>query len=292
MLNVALLLGLALIYTFQSLFAKLFSDRYSGEERFSSPVFSVIYGLVIGLATLAINGFLYRPSTLTLIMGLLNGVIVFVYNLALIESSRRGPYSFVMICNLSGGLLMPLFALSILRIETLSLVRGIGVALMLCAFVLLNLKGEKQEKPQKGFYFWVILLCVVNGTFSVLLSLQTHYMSGAERSEMLVTTFLFSGIISAVYLAGIARKKTVAAFRMSWKALLFALGSCIAATAAANFVMYMYSIMSDTVVNATNQGGILVFSVLVSMILFRERMNWKQIVGSVVALVAVILLNL
>lgn len=292
MLNVAFLLGLALIYTFQSLFAKLFSDRYTGEAKFSSPVFSVIYGLVIGLATLAINGFVYRPSVLTLTMGLLNSVIIFLYNLALIESSRRGPYSFVMICNLSGGLLMPLFALSILRIETLSLVRGIGVVLMLCSFVLLNLKGEKQEKPGKGFFFWVLLLSVVNGTFSVLLSLQTHYMAGAERSEMLVTTFLFGGVISLVYLVLIARKKTVAVFRMSWKSLLFALGSCVAATAAANLVMYLYSIMSDTVVNATNQGGILVFSVLVSMIFFRERMNWKQVIGAVVSLVAVILLNL
>ncbi len=292
MLNIALLLGLALIYTFQSLFAKLFSDQYTGEERFSSPVFSVIYGFVIGVATLAMNGFAYRPSMLTLMLGLLNGIIVFVYNLALIEGSRKGPYSFVMICNLSGSLLLPLFVLSILKIETLSLVRGVGVVLMLAAFVLLNLKGEKQEKPKRGFYFWVILLCLVNGTFSVLLSLQTHYMGGAERSEMLVTTFLFAGMISAVYLAAVSRKKFIASFRMKPKALLCAVAACAAATAAANLVMYLYSVMSDTVVNATNQGGILVFSVLVSLILFKEKMNWKQIVGSFVAVVAVVLLNL
>ena len=290
-MNILLLILLALIYTFQSLFAKMYSDRYIGEERFSSPVFSVIYGFVIAFCTLAINGFSYHPSLFTLLMGIGNGLVIFLYNLALIEGSRRGPYSLVMICNLSGGLLMPLFALSICGMETLSILSIVGVCLMLVAFVLLNLKDGQQQKPKKSFYFWILFLAIVNGSFSVFLSLQTNLMAGEERSEMLVTTFAFGGLFSLLYLLLTARKKFISTFRTSWKAFLCALGSCVAATAAANLVMYLYSVMSNTVVNATNQGGILVFSVLVSLLFFKERMNWKQVVGAVVAVVAVILLN-
>ncbi len=291
MLNIALLLILALIYTFQSLFAKLFSDQYTGEAKFSSPVFSVIYGFVVGFLTLAMNGFVYSPSLLTLLLGLANGVVLFLYNLALIEGSRRGPYSFLMICNLSGGLLMPLFVLGIMGIEGITWVRGIGVILMLAAFVLLNLKKESQ-KAKKSFYLWILLLFTVNGLYSVFLSLQARYMNGGERGEMLATTFLFGGIISAVYLLITAKKKFVSTFRMKPKAWIFAVSSCVAATVAANLVMYMYSTaLPVTVINASLMGGILVFSVLVSLMLFKEKMNWKQVVGALIAVFSVVLLN-
>ena len=291
MLNIALLLILALIYTFQSLFAKLFSNQYTGEARFSSPVFSVIYGLFIGLLTLAMNGFSYEPSLWTFLFGLGNAVVLFLYNLALIEGSRRGPYSFLIICALSGAILVPMAFFGILGTEWITLIRGVGVLVMLVAFVLLNLKKESQ-KAKKSFYLWILLLFFVNGFYSVFLSLQARTMGGAERSEMLTTTFLFSGIISAVYLLCSSRKKFFSTFRMKPKAWIFALCSCIAATGAANLVLYMYSTdLTDTVINATHQGGILVFSVLVSMILFKEKMNWKQIVGSLIAVLAVVLLN-
>lgn len=292
MLDIALLLGLAFIYTFQSLFAKLFSDQYTGEAKFSSPVFSVIYGATIGLLNLIMSGFVYQPSLATFLLGLGNAVVLFLFNWGLIEGSRRGPYSFLMICTLSGAILVPLFFFRILGLEHISWIQAIGVIMMLGAFVLLNLKKESQ-KAKKSFYLWILLLFFVNGFYSVFLSLQTRIMNGAERSEMLVTTFLFSGVISAIYLLSQSRKKFISTFRMKPKALIFALSSCVCATGAANLVLYLYSTdLSNTVINATHQGGILVFSVIMSMILFKEKLNWKQMVGALVAVAAVVLLNL
>ncbi len=292
MLNIALLLGLALIYTFQSLFAKLFSDHYTGQAKFSSPVFSVIYGSTVGLLNLIMNGFSYQPSLPTLLFGLGNAVALFLFNLALIEGSRRGPYSFLMICNLSGAILVPLIFFGVLGYDSISWIQGVGVLMMLGAFVLLNLKKETQ-KAKKSFYLWILLLFTVNGSYSVFLSLQARVLNGSERSEMLVTTFLFSGIISAIYLLTQSRKNFVSTFRMNPKALILALSSCVCATGAANLVLYLYSTeLSDTVINATHQGGILVFSVVVSMIFFKEKLNWKQMVGALVAVGAVVLLNL
>lgn len=291
MLDILLLLFLALLYTFQSLFAKMYSDRYTGEAKFSSPVFSVVYGFVVALITLAINGFSYHPSPATFWMGFANGLILLIYNVALIEGSRRGSYSYLMICNMTGGLVLPMVVFSIAGFEQLTPLCWVGFALTLLSFVLLNLK-KGEDKPKKYFYVLILLLALVNGTYGTLLSVQSRLMSGGERAEMLVTTFLFGGIFSVLYLLFISRRRFVSTFRMPAKAWMFALGSCVSAMAAANLLMLFYSYMSVTVVNATHQCGILVLSAVESALLFKERLRPLQIAGIATCLAATILLNL
>ncbi|MBQ2273018.1 MAG: EamA family transporter [Clostridia bacterium] len=291
MLDILSLLFLSLLYTFQSLFAKLYSDHYTGDAKFSSPVFSVVYGFVVALITLALNGFSYHPSPATFWMGFANGLILLIYNVALIEGSRRGSYSYLMICNMTGGLVLPMVVFSIAGFEQLTFIRWIGFALTLLSFVLLNLK-KGEDKPKKYFYALIILLALVNGTYGILLSVQSRIMSGAERAEMLVTTFLFAGIFSLLYLLLISRRRFTSAFRMPLKAWMFSLGSCVSAMLAVNLLMFFYSYMSITVVNATNQCSVLALSALGSTILFKERLRPLQIVGIGTCLAATALLNL
>ena len=286
-----LLILVTVIFTLQSLFAKMYSDHHTGQSCFSSPVFSVIYGFFCAIATVAMNGFVYQPSVETLLLGLVNGVVVFFYNFSLIESSRRGPYSFLMICNLFGGLLVPMFVSLVFYDQKLSVFQWIGVGVMLVAFVLLNLKGENQEKPKRFFYFWSILLGVVNGLYGSILNVQSELFSGGERSEMVTTTFFSLGVLSLGYLALISRKQFFSAFKVGKKSLLFALGACASATAAANLLLYLLSQMNPTVIYVTDLGGVLALSVLASVILFKDRMNRFQIVGTVLCLFAIAIMN-
>ena len=303
-----LVLIVTLVLTLQSLFTKLFSNHYTGEESFSSPVFSVFYGFVVAAVTFVCSGFSYNPSKLTLLLGILNGVFLFVYNYALIEGSRRGPFSFVMICNLFGGVLTTMGVMMFvpLLVQTVwgkdsslwfapqgfTVLQGVGLGVVLFAFVLLNLKGKNQEKPKRFYYFWAILLGLVNGGYSAVLALQSA-LRPDDKAEILVTTFFFGGLFSLIQLASVSRKRFFSAFRMSRKAWFFAIGACLIATLAANLLTVILGMFENAaIVNATNNGGILIFSAIFSFLLFGEKMNRNQLFGAVLCIAALILLNL
>ena len=84
-----------LLYSFQTLFCKMFSDRYPGKSELSSPVFCIIEAIFITLATYAFNGFHFFVSPLTILFGILNGLILFGYNTSLIKAGTLGSYAFV-----------------------------------------------------------------------------------------------------------------------------------------------------------------------------------------------------
>ena len=67
---VVLLAALVILYSFQSLFLRLYTASRGCEGEMQ---FSVVYGVFAGICTLAINGFVYAPSWITLLLG------VFVY---------------------------------------------------------------------------------------------------------------------------------------------------------------------------------------------------------------------
>ena len=55
---------MVVLYSFQSLFLKLFSSSRSADED-TSTVFSISYGAFAGIATLLVSGFRFAPSPVT-----------------------------------------------------------------------------------------------------------------------------------------------------------------------------------------------------------------------------------
>ena len=176
--------------------------------------------------------------------------------------------------------------------NNLSWMQWISVGMILVAFVLLNLRGEKQEKPKKFYYLWVLVLAVTNGLYGTLLDVQSSLCDGAESSEMVVTTFFFSGVFSLIHFGCVSKKHFLRSFRFGWKSYAFALCACACATGAAKIMMYLLANMNTTVIYASDNGGTLIFSVLSSMLFFKEKMNVKQIVGTILCVVSIVLLNL
>ena len=133
---------LVVLYTFQSLFQKLFSTHYeSSSAALTSTVFSISYGAFAGLSTLIVTGFAFAPSPATWVCGLVNALALWTYNTCMIQASRTGSYSFQMIAMLFGGIVLPMVFNAIFLGTALSALQLFAIALMLVSFVLMNLKG-------------------------------------------------------------------------------------------------------------------------------------------------------
>ena len=181
--------------TLQSLFSRLYSDRYPRETGMASALaYAIFYGAFIGLATLALEGFAFAASSATWILGVANALVLSLYNLSLLQAGICGGYAALMVSLLSGGILVPAVSNAVFLGQALGAAQLAGIALLLLAIVLMNLRGLSVAGQSRKFYLWCALLFLSNGLYGALLSAQAQLAAGAQRGEMIAITYLGSAL--------------------------------------------------------------------------------------------------
>ena len=285
---------LVFLYSLQSLFCKMFSEKHDcGSAALTSTVFSICFGGVAGFATLVINGFRIAPSNITLICGLLNAVMLLIYNTAMVQASRTGSYSFQMICMLFGGSVLPMIYGVLFLNGSFTALQLIAIAMMLVSFVLMNLKGLSLKGSSKKFLFWCLTLFMSNGIYSILMNVQQLSMEGAQRNEMIILSYLGMAVLYAAMQLCKDQKALVQGFKIPKKPLLYLAICCTSATIAVHMIMYILTLVEEaTILYTIDNGGVLVLSVLYSCILFKEKLSKVQIIGIIMATAGIVMLSI
>lgn len=221
-----LLLGASIVVaTLQSLFSRLYSDRYPRATGMASALaYAVFYGAFIGFATLALEGFAFAASSATWILGVANALVLSLYNLSLLQAGISGGYAAMMVSLLSGGILVPAVSNAVFLGQALGAAQLAGIALLLLAIVLMNLRGLSVAGQSRKFYLWCALLFLSNGLYGALLSAQAQLAAGAQRGEMIAITYFGSALACATLLFFRAPREFCPAFHMGGRAALCALG--------------------------------------------------------------------
>lgn len=281
-----------LCYTFQTFFNKLYSGAYRGPESAATPVFSVLYGLIVGFATLAANAFRFQASTVTWALGLVNGFVLFGFNLSSINAARKGPYSLQSIMMLFGNVLLPLLFSALVWKERLGAMALTGIGIMLLAFIVINSKGLSVHGSNPGYFGWVIALFFANGIYGIVMDAQQRLCMQAQRNEMIIITFFFSAVISIVYLLMGQKRGWAAAFAMGKRALLYTLVSALSAAAAVYQMMVLLGSSSAAILYTINNGSIMVLSALLSALVLKEKLSKNTVAGIALAAISLVLVNL
>lgn len=284
---------LVTLFSLQSLFTKMYSDAYDGKNRDAETgIFSVTYGLFIAAATFLSAGLRFSPSPATLLYGALNACVLLLYNISIINSAKRGSYAFLMICSMFGGILVPLTGGWILFGETLTLLQLAGVALMLAAMLLMNSSDLSLKGSKKGYFLWCALLFLANGLYSTVMNIQSTVMEGKERSEMLIVLFGLSSVFAYGLEAFSGRgRDVVRGYKMSLKPALFLVCACLSAFLGANLLLYLLTRMQSGILFTIDDGGVLLLSLVFSVVLFKEKLTWLQALGMALALGSIVLVN-
>lgn len=287
-----LMLATILCFAGQGFFNKYYSINYEGPKQAAPPVFAAIYGVLVFILTLIYAGFSYHLHLPTVCFGLLNGLVLFLYNLSSINAARRGPYTFQGMLGSFGGIIVPLAISLLFWKDHLSLIKIIGILLMLAALFLYNCKGFKGYQPLKGYYFWVILLFLFNGCYNTVMDAQQRVAVNSLRNEMVMTTFLFSAVISSVYLLIVQKKDIRPALKMGKKALISALISSVCASAAVNVMLFTLRYVPASILYTTLSGGGLITNTILSVTVLKEKLSLHHFLGIAVAVAALVIMNL
>ena len=79
---------------------------------------------------------------------------------------------------------------------------------------------------------------------------------------------------------------------MGKKSALFLIITCLSATAAANLLLYILTLMESSILYTIDSGAVLVLSIIYSLVLFKEKPTWEQVVGMVIAVASIVLINI
>ena len=307
-----LILPVILLYSFQGIFMKIYSNHYTPNAEDSSTVYSVINGLFVALCTLVfrfvMRGFGFNLTPTVVILAAVNVAALFFFNKALVEASARGPYAMVSIFMLSGGIVIPL-AVSLFYGESLNLTRYIGIAVMFAAFVLLCYERGEQTEKKPGFYLYCIALAVANGIYGTILTLEKTYEEGVNNDELIILTYFFTAVVSVVLLfiktkrapaistdseekPATEQPRFIDSFRLNGRAVAFALGASTCTAIGINLLALCLQYINVGVLYTMENGGVMVASALLALVLFREKINLQKWIGIIVAAGSTVLLTI
>lgn len=300
---------MVLLYSFQSLFCRMFSESYQQKDAgIVSTVFSISYGVFAGIATMFVAGFKFTFSPITLICGLGNALMLLIYNTAMIQASRKGSYSFQMLCMLYGAIILPMIHEAVFMGKALQPLQFAAIGIMLVSLVLMNLDGlniKNLKGSSKSFLFWCLMLFLSNGFYSILMNvqqaertaLQTEAtaqnlpLPGMERNEMIILTFLGMAVMYTIYQLIKDPKALKEGFKIPKKPLIYLLICCISATVAVHLVLLVLPRLNNaTVLFTIDNGSGVVLAALYSLIFFKEKITKIQWAGIALAMVSILML--
>ncbi len=287
--TIALIFIMILLFSWQSLFSRIQANNYPGSEADAPIAFSVWYGLLIAVLTFLGSGLKFQPTLPTVILGVLNALIVLGYNICLLGASSRGNYSITIIFMIFGGILIPLFISVLFKGDVISPLQWAAILLMLVSFFLMNKPEKGAEKNKKGFLLLCVLLFVFNGVYGSVMSWQQDLLQNKESREMVMTTYFMLSLFSFLFLLLKSRGR-LSLLKQTKKSALFLILAGLVGTGAQNLMLYLVGAggVKEGILYTLDNGGAMLFSVLYSVVLFKEKLTKLQIFSLILALVALL----
>ena len=292
MLNVFLVFVLIMLSTFQSLLCRQYSKHYPGEESMATPVFTIVSGLVVVIVSLLLCGFRFEASPLTVLLGVVNALVLYAYNYFIIKASVTGPYSILIVFSLSGAIVIPILVDVIFFAGNLSVVGVICILVVLASVYLVSVKEDEEKVIKKGFWPAAIGLCFANGIYGSLIASQQGLTGVAEKEEMVAITYFGAMVLSALALLFRAKKDVVRHFRQTKASCFFLISSAVVIAAALHLLTFLIDLIDLAILYTFDSSSVIVVSVLISWIFFKEKLSLKNIVGCITMCAALISMSL
>lgn len=165
----------------------------------------------------------------------------------------------------------------------------LGIVLLIVSLYFLNGKKEEKKKLSVKWIIWVSIAFVGNGMCSVIQKMQQSAFDGAYKSEFMIIALLIVCVSSAVIalLGKKEHKKLIIkeCFKYApFKGL---------ANGGVNFlVMVLTSQLPNSVLFPSISAGGIIFTYVISKILYNENYSLKQNIGFVLGILSAVILNI
>ena len=293
MTNFLLISGMILLYTLQSLFCKLYTDKYPGRKEAATPVFIIVNGITVAVVSVLLTGFRFNFSWQVLLIGLLNGVALMFYDSSLIGASQQGPYSILMVFMIAGGIIVPAVVSAIFFNVEMSVWKALCIIIVLISVWLVSKKSGETYKNKKKFFIYCTILGLCNGIYGTCLKwqefLSTSGVIKEASKELVAITYITAVIIAFTAMLIRDKKAALKDFTTQNKSSLIFLILCsVIASVAINLFVFIIPLVDINVLNTLDNAMVFLLSVICSCIFFKEKLSVVNVVGCIMMTAALI----
>ena len=282
---------MVIFYTIQSFLCKKFTDNYPGEGKYASYVFTIINNSLVALITLLFSGLKFNPSVLTVVLGMSNAIALYFYNYFIVSCSQTGPYSILMVFSIAGGIIVPCVGSMFLYNELINLRQLFSIIIIFVAVYLISQKAENKQSEKKisgKFIFLCSMLGLFNGIYGLLLNIQQNTTGANEKEEMIIITFFTAAIISLFTLIPKAKSTLGSVMKQSGASAVYLFCCGVVSALAINLMVYIIPYVNITVLYTIDNSGVMLLSVLCSVIFFKEKLSLKNIIGCIIMCIGLV----
>lgn len=260
----------------QSALGKQYSKR--GGESLPFNINKMAIGTLLFLAVGLINGFSFHVQTM--LFGIGYGIFLCVSMHTGFKALSTGPMALTSIIA-SFSLIIPFLFGILFWNEGLTLLKAIGIILLLFAILLINLKKEHGFSAR--WFFYAVTTMISNGLCSVLQKIHQTNFSGLYQTEFMFWALLCGYIILTITQA--ASTKTERKF--SLLGMVAGVANCLA-----NYIaLYLSATENASVLFPVVSIANIVAVSIIGILFFKERLKSHQILGLIIGAVSVLLLK-
>ena len=211
---------------------------------------------------------------------------IFTYLLMTASTQRSG----VTVTSLSSkiSVVLPILAGVIMLGEKLNFVATLGIVLALVALILvIGGRGGTGEKHGKS---WLLPACIFfgTGTGDILMKITERQNTGDDLGFMIAFIYfiaLLFGVIIVIY--DLVKGKS----KWQWKSALGGIGLGVINFFSTSSVYHAMRHFDNVVLFPIYNIGVVSLTALIGWLCFKEKLTWKNYLGLVIAVIAVILIT-
>ncbi len=265
-------------------------NNYLGKKKISSAhdnyrINAMIYGIGAIMLVALMLATWEGVSSFTILFGILFGLATAFAGVFILKAYSCGPMSFTILI-ITSSMILPAFSGAVIWNEELSPFAVIGTLLMIAAAYFTAAKdGGGASLKWLGYTMAAFLM---QGSIGIMQKVQQNSAHAAESTPFLTVAFLVSALICFVFSRITTQKDESASAK---KGNLLPAAICGAAIAFLNVVnLYLSGVLPSAVMFPVQNGGTTVLSVLCAIVIFREPLNKRKVIGLAIGMVALVLL--
>lgn len=285
-MNNFLLLVSGFLFSSEFIFTKLF-EKYKGSTYKETVNFVFLTGLIMFLLLFAVNGFKIEFSLVSVLYAFLLALLNVIANIVSIKAVPIGSLVVLTLFMMSGGTVVPFMVGIFFLNEQINLASALALFLLMFALFLPLFK--KKDKAENKINTLFIILCILtfalNGANATVGKLHQINPNSVDTIDMLTIKYMFRTIFGLLMLFTVTSKNQVKDL-FEKKSIGCSAGYAIVHAVATVLQLFCAVTENATLIYPLITGGTLIFTPLLTLIIFKEKLDkctiW-QIVVSVVA---------
>lgn len=265
-----------------SLFNTVSKNRLKGKyDTFRYNFFLYLISFVLFCILALLSG--TAVSVYSVLLGLLFGVLTMFANFCKLTALSKGSMHITVLVTTS-SMIIPTLSGAILFHEPFNLGKGVAMILLIL-FIYISLKKGSRSTFSKGWTFNCILAFLFQGLIGIV---QKIHQLSAHKDETLVflaAAFLFSCLFSKGLSGG---QKSRFVFTRTEYILAAICGVC---TFAMNYInLELTGLLPTQILFPLLNGSSIILTSVISIVVFKEKTGWKQMIGIIGGLASLILI--